>query len=216
MEKYFTFDLTSILYITTIRVNNDVQSFQPIDNKRDQFRKYLEASGVIEVLSKSITKLMEIPEKPESPVEFIRENIGLSQKELHQIKFLKEEVEVYKKQVNDLKIEIAGLKFERQEVKDALSKEVVPDATVKDEILSENQSETLTERETQKTEDAEPTPVLVAKTTDDVPKVDISNDVQAEVSAVAADVADVKTEAKPDEIKSDDKPSADVAEPTDK
>lgn len=171
---------------------------------------------MIEVLSKSITKLMEIPEKPESPVEFIRENIGLSQKELHQIKFLKEEVEVYKKQVNDLKVEIAGLKFERQEVKDTLSKEVGPDATVKDEILSENQSETQTEGETQKTEDAEPTPVLVAKTTDDVPKVDISNDVQAEVSAVSADVTDVKTEAKPEEIKSDEKPSADVSEPTDK
>jgi len=187
-------------------------AFKPIDNKRDQFRKYLEASGVIEVLSKSITKLMESPEKPESPVEFIRENIGLSQKELHQIEFLKEEVEVYKKQVNDLKMEIAGLKLERQEVENALKKEVVPDASV--EIVSEIQNDKQVEVESKKTEDAETTPVL-DKVTDDVQKNDIPNDVKAEVSAVS-EVADV-IEPKAEEIKTEDKAAAtDASEPIDK
>lgn len=193
-----------------------MNSFQPIDNKRDQFRKYLEASGVIEVLSKSITKLMESPEKPESPVEFIRESMGLSQKELHQIEFLKEEVEVYKKQVNDLKMEIAGLKLERQEVENALSKEAVADATVndvKDDIVSENQrekGEKQTESESKKIEDVEPAQVL--EKTVDVPKVETSNVVTAEVTAVP-EVADVKIEPKPEEIKAADKPSGDVVSP---
>lgn len=157
---------------------------------------------------------MESPEKPESPVEFIRENMGLSQKELNQIEFLKEEVEVYKKQVNDLKIEIAGLKLERQEVENTLSKEVVPDATIAAEVVSENQSDKQKEVDSKKTEDAEPTPEL-GKIADDVQKVDISSDVKAEVPAVT-EVIDVKIEPKPEEIKTDDKPTGDASEPTDK
>ncbi|XP_037027531.1 c-Myc-binding protein homolog [Bradysia coprophila] len=191
-------------------------AFKPIDNKRDQFRKYLEASGVIEVLSKSITKLMESPEKPESPVDFIRENMGLTQKELNQIEFLKEEVEIYKKQVNDLKLEIAGLKQERQEVENGLSK-VIADSIVKDDIVvavSDNQSNQQLEIETKKTEDVEPTaPVVVAPAavvTDDVQKiqkVDNVEEVSADVSVVAV-ATDAKIETKPEEIKAEEKPAA--------
>lgn len=194
-------------------------AFKPIDNKRDQFRKYLEASGVIEVLSKSITKLMESPEKPESPVDFIRENMGLTQKELNQIEFLKEEVEIYKKQVNDLKMEIAGLKLERQEIENELPKEVVADPIVKDDIVvavSDNQSNKQTEIETKKTEESTestPTPVVVAVATDDVQKIqkiDNAEDVCADVSVVAP-AAEVKIETKPEEVKADDKPVEAVA-----
>lgn len=192
-------------------------AFKPIDNKRDQFRKYLEASGVIEVLSKSITKLMETPEKPESPVDFIRANMGLTQKELNQIEFLKEEVEIYKKQVNDLKLEIAGLKQERQEVENGLSKEVVPDATtVKDDVVvavSDNQNNKQIEVETKKTEDVESTPVVAAVATDDVQKIqkiDKVEEVSADVSAVAQ-ATDAKIETKPEEIKADDKQAAAAA-----
>ncbi len=198
--------------------------FQPIDNKRDQFRKYLEASGVIEVLSKSITKLMESPEKPESPVEFIRANMGRTQKEVNEIEFLKEEVEVYKKQVNDLKTEIAGLKLERQAVENGHAKEVtavVVDASVKDDIVVENQSDKQTDGETKKTEEVEPTPVLVAKVCDDdVQKIDTTSDAKAEIPAVSVEVTDVKIEPKPEDIKVDDKPApasaVDASEATDK
>lgn len=188
-------------------------SFQPIENKRDQFRKYLEATGVIEVLSKSITKLMESPEKPESPVDFIRDNIGLSQKDLNQLEFLKEEVEVYKKQVNDLKIEIAGLKLERKEVENGLPKEVVvPEPTIADGTLSENDKQS--DVESKKTEDVEPT---LTKTIDDVQTVDISSDVKAEVAAVTDVVTEIKIEPKPEEIKIDDKAiTADASESADK
>lgn len=173
---------------------------------------------MIEMLSKSITKLMESPEKPESPVEFIRANMGLTQKELDQINFLKEEVEVYKKQVNDLKVEIAGLKLERQEiVENAVSKEVVPDATAKDEIVSESPSDKQNDVESKKTEEvlAEPTQVLGGKIADDVQKGDVPNDVKVETLAVS-EVTEVKTEPKPEDIKTEDKPAGDASEPTDK
>ncbi|KAJ6638533.1 c-Myc-binding protein [Pseudolycoriella hygida] len=192
-------------------------AFKPIDNKRDQFRKYLEATGVIEVLSKSITKLMESPEKPESPVAFIRQNMGLTQKELDEIEFLKEEVESYKKQVKDLKNEIAGLKSERQDIKDNISNEVVADASVKDEMISEISAEKQTDGESKKIEDVQPTQVS-AKVVDDDQKVDVSNDSKADVSTVV-DATDAKIEpieSKPEEIKTDDKSAVGAATPTDK
>lgn len=189
--------------------------FQPIDNKRDQFRKYLEATGVIEVLSKSITKLMESPDKIESPVEFIRENMGLSQKEQNQLEFLKEEVEAYKKQVNDLKKEIAGLKLERQEAENAIPKETVQDVTAKVEAVAETQNDQHNDVETKKTEDAEPTPVLAnGKTTDDVQKVDIANDVKPEAAPV--EVTEGKIEPKPEDINTEEKPAGDASEANDK
>lgn len=172
---------------------------------------------MIEVLSKSITKLMESPEKPESPVDFIRENMGLTQKELNQIEFLKEEVEIYKKQVNDLKNEIAGLKLERQEVENGLQKEVVADPIVKDDIVvavSDNQSNKQTEIETKKTEESTETtstPVVAAVATDEkIQKIDNAEDVCADVPVVAP-AADVKIETKPEEVKADDKPVEAVA-----
>jgi len=187
-------------------------AYKPIDNKRDQFRKYLEQSGVIEVLTKSITKLMESSEKPESPVEFIRENMGLSQKELNQILFLKEEVEAYKKQVTDLKKEIAGLKLERQDVEGQLSKEAV-DVAVKVEAVSDAQNEKNNDGEAKKVEDAEPTPVLAnGKSTDDIQKVDIANDVKPEATSVEVEG---KVEPKQEEIKTEEKPAV-VGETTDK
>jgi len=191
-------------------------AYKPIDNKRDQFRKYLESSGVIEVLTKSITKLMESSEKPESPVEFIRENMGLSQKELHQIEFLKEEVETYKKQVTDLKKEIAGLKSERQDVENALSKEAVDVAVkieaVKIEAVSDAQNEKI-DGEPKKAEDGEATQVLAnGKDTEDIQKVDIANDVKPEATSVEVEG---KVETKQEDIKTDEKPAV-VGETTDK
>lgn len=157
---------------------------------------------------------MEVPEKPESPVEFIRENMGLSQKEMNQIEFLKEEVEVYKKQVNDLKKEIAGLKLERQEVEHAISKEVVNDATIKVDVVTD--SDKTNDAESKKSDDVEPTQVLGnGKITDDIQKVDVSNDVKPEVTAVEV-VTDGKIDPKPDDIKIEEKPAGESSEPIDK
>lgn len=76
---------------------------QPIDSKRDQFRKYVENNGVVEMFSKVLVELMNIPEKPDNAIDFIRENLGATMKEKMQIDHLQQEVESYRKQVEDLK-----------------------------------------------------------------------------------------------------------------
>ena len=81
--------------------------FQPIDNKRDQFRKYIETYGVVDMISKVLVKLFELPVKPEQPVNFILENLGVSTKSNIQIELLQEEVENLKQQVENLKQQLA-------------------------------------------------------------------------------------------------------------
>jgi hypothetical protein len=43
--------------------------FQAVDQKKEDFRKYLEKNGIIDALTKVLVGLYEEPEKPENPVE---------------------------------------------------------------------------------------------------------------------------------------------------
>lgn len=51
-------------------------SSQPIDVRRDEFRKYLERTGVLDMFTKVLSKLMTEADKPENAIDFIRENLG--------------------------------------------------------------------------------------------------------------------------------------------
>lgn len=83
---------------------------QPIDCKRDQFRKYIESKGVIDMITKVLIKLLEAPVKPEHPMDFIRDNLGATMYERNQIEQLEQQVNDYKKEVSDLKSQIDELK----------------------------------------------------------------------------------------------------------
>lgn len=82
--------------------------FQPIEPKRDEFRKYLERSGAIEALTKLFVKLFHENERPENPMEFIRENFGDSI--------------LCQQMIKDLKLELNDLKAENKALKDILQK----------------------------------------------------------------------------------------------
>ncbi|XP_074107202.1 c-Myc-binding protein [Cotesia typhae] len=51
-------------------------SYKPSDSKRDEFRRYLERSGVLDGLTKVLIALYEEPEKPTNAIEYIRKNLG--------------------------------------------------------------------------------------------------------------------------------------------
>ncbi|CAD6201464.1 GSCOCG00000264001-RA-CDS [Cotesia congregata] len=51
-------------------------SYKPTDSKRDEFRRYLERSGVLDGLTKVLIALYEEPEKPANAIEYIRKNLG--------------------------------------------------------------------------------------------------------------------------------------------
>jgi hypothetical protein len=44
--------------------------FQPIDSKREEFRKYLERAGVMDALTKVLVSLYEEAEKPDDALEY--------------------------------------------------------------------------------------------------------------------------------------------------
>lgn len=88
---------------------------QEIDGKRDQFRKYIESKGVIDSITKVLIKLLETPEKPEHPMDFIRANLGATQAEERRIESLEQEVSGYKKEVSELKSQLEAVKAKLNE-----------------------------------------------------------------------------------------------------
>merc|ERR1711865_470276 len=53
-------------------------SYQTPDSKKEEFRKYLEKSGVIDALTKVLVRLYEEPEKPGNALDFIKQYLGAS------------------------------------------------------------------------------------------------------------------------------------------
>ncbi|KAG5461134.1 MAG: hypothetical protein BJ554DRAFT_6720, partial [Olpidium bornovanus] len=78
---------------------------QEVDQKKEDFRKYLEKNGIIDALTKVLVGLYEEPEKPESPVDYIKQFLGGPS-----------EVDV-----EALRNENAELKFKVAEVEDQLA-----------------------------------------------------------------------------------------------
>ena len=51
-------------------------SNQTSDQKKEEFRKYLERAGIVDQLTKVLVGLYEEPEKPNNPIEFIKKCLG--------------------------------------------------------------------------------------------------------------------------------------------
>lgn len=64
--------LQSFLLII-LKLNNILQ---PIDSKREEFRRYLERAGVMDALTKVLVSLYEEPDKPEDALEYVRKHLG--------------------------------------------------------------------------------------------------------------------------------------------
>lgn len=103
-------------------------SFKPIDGKRDEFRKYLERTGVLEAITKVLIKLLNAPERPENAVEFIRNNLGVTLSQANTIKQLTADLEDAQNEIAQLKRTVEQLQANK--VKDALKEVVAPEQTV--------------------------------------------------------------------------------------
>jgi hypothetical protein len=55
---------------TLILVKHNFLQLQPIDSKREEFRKYLERAGVMDALTKVLVSLYEEAEKPDDALEY--------------------------------------------------------------------------------------------------------------------------------------------------
>mmetsp|Transcript_8294 Transcript_8294/g.12029 ORF Transcript_8294/g.12029 Transcript_8294/m.12029 type:complete len:91 (-) Transcript_8294:604-876(-) len=51
-------------------------SFQTPESKKEEFRKYLEKSGVIDALTRVLVGLYEEPERPQNAIDYIKRYMG--------------------------------------------------------------------------------------------------------------------------------------------
>ncbi|ORX84947.1 hypothetical protein BCR32DRAFT_291006 [Anaeromyces robustus] len=79
-----------------------------MDQTKEAFRKYLENNGIIDALTKVLVGLYEESEKPENPIDFIKQFLG-GPSEID-IEALKAENDELKRKVEDLESELAQFK----------------------------------------------------------------------------------------------------------
>ncbi|ORX52530.1 hypothetical protein BCR36DRAFT_582479 [Piromyces finnis] len=79
-----------------------------MDQTKEAFRKYLENNGIIDALTKVLVGLYEESEKPENPLDFIKQFLG-GPSEID-IEALKAENEELRRKVEDLESELAQYK----------------------------------------------------------------------------------------------------------
>jgi hypothetical protein len=85
-------------------------SYKPADSKREEFRKYLEKSGVLDALTKVLVGLYEEPEKPNNAIDFLKQHLGASGPESPDVEALKLEVTELRQKNEQLLEENADLK----------------------------------------------------------------------------------------------------------
>lgn len=85
-------------------------TYKPADSRREEFRKYLEKAGVLDVLTKLLVGLYEEPEKPSNALDFLKQHLGSGGPETADVEALKLEVTELKQKVEQLTEENAELK----------------------------------------------------------------------------------------------------------
>ncbi|XP_077261116.1 c-Myc-binding protein homolog [Temnothorax americanus] len=86
---------------------------QSVTAKREEFRKYLERSGVMDALTKILVSLYEEVEKPTDALDYIRKNLGGIADNTSDIDNLKKELEESKAKIAELKSKL--VKYEQDE-----------------------------------------------------------------------------------------------------
>lgn len=86
---------------------------KPADNKKEEFKKYLERAGVMDALTRILVVLYEEPEKPEDALEYIRTNLGGITEANEELSVLKKELAESKAQITELKSKLA--KYEEEQ-----------------------------------------------------------------------------------------------------
>uniref|UniRef100_A0A8V0YT59 MYC binding protein n=1 Tax=Gallus gallus TaxID=9031 RepID=A0A8V0YT59_CHICK len=99
---------------------------QAADSKREQFRRYLEKSGVLDTLTKVLVALYEEPEKPSSALDFLKHHLGASAPE-------SPEMEALRLEVAELKEKYEAVLEENKKLKTKLAQYEPPQEEKRDE-----------------------------------------------------------------------------------
>ncbi|XP_059147146.1 c-Myc-binding protein-like [Physella acuta] len=99
-------------------------SFRTTDSKREEFRKYLEKTGVLDCITKVLVVLYEEPEKPNNAMDFLRQNLNATGPETADVEALKLEVTELRQKCEQLQEENNDLKARLQQLEPATEPEI--------------------------------------------------------------------------------------------
>lgn len=125
------------------------------DVKKEEFRKYLDKGGVIELLTKGLVALYEEPEKPSDAVSFLKNSMGAGIEEKAQVEELKKENDELKAKIKELEESNSQLELKIKEGSaptPVVAAEPSPVAETPAEKLEE---ETKKDKESEETKDDE-------------------------------------------------------------
>uniref|UniRef100_A0A3Q4HGN9 MYC binding protein n=1 Tax=Neolamprologus brichardi TaxID=32507 RepID=A0A3Q4HGN9_NEOBR len=84
------------------------------ESKREQFRRYLEKSGVLDTLTSVLVALYEEPEKPNNALDFIKLHLGAAGPEPADTEALRTELADLQQKCSELMEENKELRIKRQ------------------------------------------------------------------------------------------------------
>ncbi|XP_054739397.1 c-Myc-binding protein homolog [Anastrepha obliqua] len=125
-------------------------AFKPIDPKRDEFRRYLERSGVIEALTKVFVRIAN--EHPENPLDYLRHNLGDSLHQADSVAYLQSELEEARSEIQRLRGIIESVHpealLEQPQLREVVDKNNEDAASENQEVSSDSVTKPQEESET--------------------------------------------------------------------
>uniref|UniRef100_A0A3Q0KDW1 c-Myc-binding protein n=1 Tax=Schistosoma mansoni TaxID=6183 RepID=A0A3Q0KDW1_SCHMA len=102
-----------------------MSSYKPGNCKREEFRRYLEKSGVIDALTKVLVGLYEEPEKPDNALEFMKKHLRAESPD-------PSDIEAMKVEIAELKQKVEMLESENAELKQSINQQITPGIGISD------------------------------------------------------------------------------------
>ncbi|CAL1538022.1 unnamed protein product [Lymnaea stagnalis] len=99
-------------------------SYRPSDCKREEFRKYLEKAGIVDILTKILVALYEEPEKPNNALDFLKQHLNACGPETADVEALKLEVTELRQKCEQLQEENTELKARIQQLEPPIEPDV--------------------------------------------------------------------------------------------
>ncbi|XP_032835353.1 C-Myc-binding protein [Petromyzon marinus] len=90
-------------------------SYRAADSKREEFRRYLEKSGVLDALTKVLVGLYEEPDKPNNALDFLKQHLSSAGPE-------GADVEALRLEASELRLKLDSLAEENRELKGKLAR----------------------------------------------------------------------------------------------
>lgn len=98
------------------------------ETKREEFRRYLDQAGLLDLLTQFLVTLYEEPEKPTDAVAYMKKTLATGNPDSADIETLRAEIDDLKLQLDEVKLRADTAEGELEKLKSKTDEEVKPEA----------------------------------------------------------------------------------------